>query len=218
MVCVGADGTILRWRQVGSVPSRHAGAWRLVPLTAQELLAALAAVPGAKVVPAGREGIAESRLVGGLEIAHASDPDDQALRKVWRARFGGGPTPLLVVADALGEENAVRTLGPARHDGPIRLVGAGDLLRVLERLPSLGKLQSSTASTGPASRDFRSKGSGRLISSRRGSGTSLSGASYWISREAFHAIGDRSSSGSATRSSNFRSGTGHCATTAKRSR
>jgi hypothetical protein len=111
-------------------------------VTARELLAALAGAPGAKTVPAAGDSIAESRLVGGVEIALAATADEKELRKLWRTRFGGGPTPLVVVADEPGDEDVVRALGPLSHDGPIRLLGADDLLRVLERLPSLGKLQA----------------------------------------------------------------------------
>jgi hypothetical protein len=131
-----------RGRPTLSVPSPDARPWRLVPLTAQELLAAIAGVPGAKAVPAKGDGIVESRLVGGVEVARAEDGSDQELRKLWRARFGGGPTPLLLLTDATGDDPAVRALGPIGADAPIRIVAADDLLRVLERLPTLGKLQA----------------------------------------------------------------------------
>jgi hypothetical protein len=132
-----ASGFAKRGRPSRSLRSRHARAWRLVPLTAQELLAALGGVPGAKSVPVG-DGIAESRLIGGVEVAHAEPVGEKELRKLWRTRYAGGPTPLLLVADA--EEPVVRALGPVDADGPIRLVASDDLLRVLERLPSAGKL------------------------------------------------------------------------------
>jgi Eco57I restriction-modification methylase len=132
----------LRGRPIRSVPSRHVRAWRVAPLTAQELLAALAGVPGSKTVPVEDDGIVESRVVGGVEIALAAQQDEQALRKLWRGRFGGGPTPLLLVADEPDQDEVLRTLGPLGHDSPIRLVGSADLLSVLERLPSLGKLQA----------------------------------------------------------------------------
>ena len=48
-----------RVRPIGSLPSRHGRAWRLVPLTAQEVLKAVAGIPGAKVVPTGGDGIAD---------------------------------------------------------------------------------------------------------------------------------------------------------------
>jgi hypothetical protein len=111
-------------------------------MTAQELLASLAGVPGAKTVPVGGDGIAESRLVSGVEVARAEVADDQELRRLWRDRYGRGPTPLLLVVDADGDDNAVRTLGPLSHDGPIRVVGADDLRRLIERLPTLGKLEA----------------------------------------------------------------------------
>src|SRR6266542_3116877 len=128
----------LRERPSRSLPSRYARPWRLVPLTAQELLAALAGVPSARSVPVG-DGIVESRVVGGVEIARAEDTGESELRRLWRARFGGGPTPLLLVTDA-AEAQVVQALGPIGGDGPIRLVAADDLLRALERLPTTGRL------------------------------------------------------------------------------
>ncbi len=110
-------------------------------MTAQELLAALAGVPGTKTVPAGN-GVIESRLVGGVEVARAENASEKELRKLWRTRFGGGPTPLLLLADTPDEERVVQALGPVDGDGPARAVATEDLLRVLERLPSLGKLQA----------------------------------------------------------------------------
>jgi len=135
--CVGVRG-----RPVRSLPSRHARVWRVAPLKAQELLAALAAVPGSKTVPVEDDAIVESRVVGGVEIALTTEPDEQALRKLWRSRFGGGPTPLLLLADEPDQDEVLRALGPLGHDSPIRLVGSADLLPILERLPSLGKLQA----------------------------------------------------------------------------
>jgi hypothetical protein len=110
-------------------------------MTAKELLAALASVPGAKTVPISGEGITESRQIGGVEFARSEVEDEQELRKVWRARYGRGPTPLLLLAEADAETQTIRALGPLTHDGPIRVVGTDDLQRVIERLPALGKLE-----------------------------------------------------------------------------
>jgi hypothetical protein len=136
------SGILRRGQPSRPLPSPHARAWRLAPLTAQELLAALASAPGAKVVPARGDGIVESRVVGGVEIARSDERGDQELRKVWRARFGGGPTPLLLIADDPTAAGVVRTLGPLGHDGPIRRVDADALRGVLDRLPTLGRLEA----------------------------------------------------------------------------
>jgi len=50
--------------------------------------------------------------------------------------------PLLVLADDPENESAVRALGPTSGGGPVRIVSANELIRVLERLPSLPGLQA----------------------------------------------------------------------------
>jgi hypothetical protein len=105
-------------------------------------MAALAAVPGATPVPLAEDALAESTVVAGVEVGRATTHDEQELRKLWRGRFGGGPTPLLLIADAADEEGAVVALGPLGHDGPLRLIGADDLVALLKRLPSLAKLEA----------------------------------------------------------------------------
>lgn len=116
------------------------GAWRFRPLTAQELLAALAAVPGVRPIPAA-DGIVDGRLVGGVEVARVETADDAELRRAWKSRFGGGPTPLLLLTDDADAEG-VAAIGPLAGDGPLRRVDADELRRVLERLPSLGRLEA----------------------------------------------------------------------------
>lgn len=125
-----------------SLASAHARAWRLCPVTAAELSDALAALPGVQPVVAAHAGIASSRVVGGVEIAVATDAEERALRRVWRERSGGGPMPLLVLADDPDHDSVVRALGPTTGGGPVRIVSANELIRVLERLPSLPGLQA----------------------------------------------------------------------------
>jgi hypothetical protein len=43
-------------------------------MNATEFFAALTAVPGARAAPVGANGIAESRFIAGVEIAHAASP------------------------------------------------------------------------------------------------------------------------------------------------
>lgn len=111
-------------------------------MNATEFLAALAAIPGARSVPAGSGGIAESRFVAGIEIARATDPSDPGLRRAWKQRSSGGPDPLLLVADDPEQEGVLRALGPLGADGPIHSVAADQLLAVVERLADMPKLQA----------------------------------------------------------------------------
>jgi hypothetical protein len=111
-------------------------------VTAPELFAALTALPGARPVPVAGDGIVESYLVNGVEIAHARDPDERELRRLWRGRFGGGATPLLLIADNADQEQTLRALGPTSHEGPLRVVGTSDLLRALEQLPTRSRLEA----------------------------------------------------------------------------
>jgi hypothetical protein len=111
-------------------------------VTAAELSDALTGLPGVRAVASSQAGIASSRVVGGVEIAVATSSEERALRRVWRERSGGGPLPLLVLADDPEHESAVLALGPTSDGGPVRIVSADELLRVIERLPALGPLQA----------------------------------------------------------------------------
>ena len=108
-------------------------------MNADQLFQALAALPGARSV-ATSNGLGESRLVGGVEVAHAPEIEDGPLRKAWKSRTKGGPVPLLLLGDDPDAEGSLRALGPLSGGDPIRRVGAADLLRVLERLPQLSRL------------------------------------------------------------------------------
>jgi Eco57I restriction-modification methylase len=111
-------------------------------VNAVELLAAVAGLPGSRSVALTGDEILESRLLAGVEVARVGDPDEKELRKLWQARHGNGTTPLLLVSDDTDAPETLRALGPLSHDGPVRVVSAENLLRLLERLPALEKLQA----------------------------------------------------------------------------
>lgn len=122
--------------------SARARAWTISPVNASEFFAALTGLPGARGLPVEANGVVESRFVAGVEIACAASADERDLRRAWRERSRGGPDPLLLLADDPDREGALRALGPLGGGGPVRLVAAEDLLRVVERLPALPRLQA----------------------------------------------------------------------------
>lgn len=130
-----------RW-PTDPLASRRERRWTLSPVNASELLTALEALPGTRAVRAGAQHIEESRFVGGVEVARAAPVHERQLRSSWRDRWGGGPDPLLVLADDPDREGVVRALGPLNAGGPVHVVGAEQLLRVLERLASRPPLQA----------------------------------------------------------------------------
>jgi hypothetical protein len=109
-------------------------------VNASEFFVALTGVQGARTVPVEANGVVESRFVAGVEIARVATADERALRRAWRDRSAGGPDPLLLVADDPDREGALRALGPVGGGGPVRLIAADDLLRLVERLPTLPRL------------------------------------------------------------------------------
>ena len=111
-------------------------------MNASEFFVALTGLPGVRSVAVEGNGVVESRFVSGVEIARASSAEERVLRRAWRDRSRGGPDPLLLVADDPEQEGALRALGPLGGGGPVRLVGTEDLLRVVERLPMLQRLQA----------------------------------------------------------------------------
>ncbi len=127
---------------VHPLASPRARRWTLDPVNAREIFEALAALPGARLVSSPTGDIASSVVLGGVEIGHARVVDEAPLRKAWRARADGGPTPLLLVVDDPQHEATVRALGPLAPDGPIRAVGSPEMLAVLSRLPSLSSLHA----------------------------------------------------------------------------
>lgn len=111
-------------------------------MNARELIESLAALPGVRSVTTATNGIEGGALVNGIEVAHASNAAERGLRAAWRRRTGGGPTPLLLVADDPENDGVVVALGPVTNDGPLRLVSADGLSDVLRRASSLPALQA----------------------------------------------------------------------------
>ncbi|MDQ3381576.1 MAG: hypothetical protein M3546_14890 [Actinomycetota bacterium] len=109
-------------------------------MNARELIDSLAALPGVRAVTTETQGIEGSAIVNGIEVARAASSGERELRAAWRRRTGGGPAPLLLVADEPETEGAVVTLGPVTHEGPVHLVDTsalGDVLRRASTLPAL---------------------------------------------------------------------------------
>src|SRR4051812_18152743 len=69
--------------------------WAL-PMTSEELVAMLAAVPGARRVRVDAP-LTAALLVAGVEVAATHPATERTLRKLWRERRGNGATPLLLV-------------------------------------------------------------------------------------------------------------------------
>lgn len=113
----------------------------VTPVTLADLLAGLVATPGARAVPdVGplRDGV----VLAGVEVAGTNLTDDRMMRKAWRDRRGGGPTPLLLLADDPGRAGRVRALGVLDPADPIRMVDVTALAAALARVASLPRLEA----------------------------------------------------------------------------
>jgi hypothetical protein len=110
-------------------------------VNSEELFASLNALPGSQDAGSVGNGIIASRLVNGVEYAHASAVDERKLRSAWRRRHGGGATPLVAIASDPEAPELVRLLGPEK-DGPLRRVRADSFLALVQRTQSLNKLQA----------------------------------------------------------------------------
>jgi hypothetical protein len=111
-------------------------------VNARELIDSLVGLPGVRSVTTSTEGIEDGALVNGIEVACAVGTAERSLRAAWRRRTGGGPTPLLLVADDPDADGVVVALGPVTYEGPVRLVSAGALADVLRRASTLPALQA----------------------------------------------------------------------------
>jgi hypothetical protein len=110
-------------------------------MDANELLAALRAAPGAREIRV-PEPLTDGVVVAGVEVVSVATAPERTLRRLWRGRHGGGATPLILVADDASREGCVLTLGTLDAGAPLRAVSADALLRVLERVASLPRLEA----------------------------------------------------------------------------
>ena len=106
-------------------PVTWAGAAPLVvPMTADELVGVVAAVPGARTVPV-QPPLSQAAIVAGVKVVSTGAVDEHDLRRLWRERRGSGATPVLLLADDAARAGSVLALGPADAAGSLRSVQAG---------------------------------------------------------------------------------------------
>jgi len=114
---------------------------RLVDLTADKVIERLAALPTARAgtAPAPLTAVV---IVAGIEVASTAVTAEGSLRKAWRDRKGGGPTPLLLLADDPARTGSILAIGVADANGPVRAVESSALTEVMERLSSRPRLEA----------------------------------------------------------------------------
>jgi len=127
---------------LSSIASWSAATRPLRLVNAGELFAGVSSLSGARDAGADGNGIAASRLINGIEYAHATAVEERRLRSAWTRRQGGGATPLVLIADDPEAEGHVRVLGPQK-DGPLRRVRAEAMLGLIERTAPLKRLQAA---------------------------------------------------------------------------
>lgn len=109
-------------------------------VNATELFEGLSALPDSRDAGA-TNGISASRLINGVEYAHAAGIDERKMRAAWKRRRGGGAVPLLLIADDPDGEGRLRVLGP-QPEGPVRRIRAESLFDLIARTPGLRKLEA----------------------------------------------------------------------------
>lgn len=113
----------------------------VVPMTSEELVSVVAAIPYARRAPTAPP-LAAAVMIAGIEVATTAPASEQVLRRIWRDRRGGGATPLLLLADDTARRGSVLALGVSEAGGPIRSVQAGALHEVLQRVASRPRLEA----------------------------------------------------------------------------
>lgn len=116
----------------------HRVRFRLVNAT--ELFEGIEAIPGSRDAGSA-DGVPQSRLVNDIEFARAASGDERRIRASWKRRKGGGPTPLLLIADDPDDEGRVRVLGP-QSDGPVRRVRAEALFGLVQGAAEMGRVEA----------------------------------------------------------------------------
>ena len=110
-------------------------------MNASEFFVALAAIAGSREAGARGDGVAESRLVNGVEYARVAASDDTELRRAWKGRWGGGAIPLVLVADDPDEGGMLRVLGP-QESGPVRRIRAEAMRDLVRRAAGMTRLEA----------------------------------------------------------------------------
>ena len=113
----------------------------VVPMTSEELVSLVAALPSARRVPTAPP-LAAAVMVAGIEVATTAPASEQVLRRIWRDRRGGGATPLLLLADDTARRGSVLALGLSEAAGLLRSVQAGALHEVLLRVALRPRLEA----------------------------------------------------------------------------
>lgn len=108
---------------------------------APDLLARLAALPGVRRLPTAPP-LGEAVLLAGIELAVTFDHRERQLRKAWRERHRGGPTPLLLIVDEPSGRDSLFVLGPTDGSGALHSLKMAALERVLSRVAALPRLEA----------------------------------------------------------------------------
>jgi hypothetical protein len=105
-------------------------------VNATELFDGLSAIPGSKD-GGSADGVQQSCVVKGIEFARTPSGGERKLRATWKKRKGGGPDPLLLIADDPEGEGHVRVLGP-QPDRPLRRIRAEALFDLVRETVDSG--------------------------------------------------------------------------------
>lgn len=126
---------------IRELASSRAVAPSLRLVNAAELLTGVGALSGARSSGGDGNGIASSKLLNGIEYAHARHAPEAKLRATWKRRHGGGAAPLVLVTDDPQSDGHVLVLGPQK-DGPLRRIRAEAMLGVVQRTIALKRLHA----------------------------------------------------------------------------
>lgn len=111
-------------------------------MTADAIIERLIALPTGKPAPASVP-LKAIVHVAGIEVAVTTLTGENALRKAWRDRKGGGATPLLLLADDPARASSVLALGVVDANGPVRSIESAALTEVMERISSKPRLEAT---------------------------------------------------------------------------